>query len=158
MSLDLSAWIGAQRLFTAPDEIGRASIRYFAAALSDSNPLWTDDAFARSHGLAGACAPPTFVCETNQYLTSEPDADGYTGFHWDIPGIADRRAVRAAHAYRLHQPLYARDVLTVEWTLADAREKLTRSGERALVLTSRVEYSNQYGAPLATHEEVMYYF
>jgi N-terminal half of MaoC dehydratase len=150
---------GRLERFVATEEIGRSSIRYFAVALGDTNPMWTDDAYARSHGLRGACAPPTFICETNQYMPGTPDAEtGYAGFIWSLPGVRPRKTVRAAHHYWIHRPLYEDDILVVDWELTDVKERRTKSGEQAWVVTSTIRYSNQAGELLATHQEVMYHF
>lgn len=63
---ELKSWIGREATYTAPEELGRASIRYFAMALGDDNPLFYDAAFARDTRHGGVIAPPTLVCETNQ--------------------------------------------------------------------------------------------
>ncbi|MEV4898921.1 MaoC family dehydratase N-terminal domain-containing protein, partial [Nonomuraea sp. NPDC055795] len=65
--------------YTAPEELGRAAIRYFAEAVGDANPLYTDDAYAREHGYDGVIAPPTLIFETNQFTGLPRDADGYCG-------------------------------------------------------------------------------
>jgi acyl dehydratase len=150
---------GRHARFVATEEIGRAGIRYFALALGDTNPMWTDDAYARSHGLRAACAPPTFVCETNQYMPGSADTEtGYAGFIWSLPGVRTRRTVRAAHRYWIHRPLYPDDILAVDWELTDVQERRTKSGEQAWAVTSTIRYSNQQGELLATHQEVMYHF
>ena len=41
---ELMAMVGLEACYTAPEELGRASIRYFAVAVGDHNPLYTDDA------------------------------------------------------------------------------------------------------------------
>ena len=37
---ELKSWIGREVTYTAPEELGQASIRYFAMALGDDNPLF----------------------------------------------------------------------------------------------------------------------
>jgi acyl dehydratase len=44
---ELRGWIGREVSYTAREEIGRASIRYFALAIGDDNPLYIDEAYAR---------------------------------------------------------------------------------------------------------------
>ena len=61
--------IGREASYTAPEELGRAAIRYFALAIGDDNPLRTDVEHARSAGYADVVAPPTLICESNQYMT-----------------------------------------------------------------------------------------
>ena len=63
---DLKAWIGREATYTAPEELGRASLRYFALALADDNPIYSDPEFAKGTVHGDVIAPPTFVCETNQ--------------------------------------------------------------------------------------------
>ena len=41
---EVRACLGQTADFVAPEALGRASIRYFALALGDANPLWVDDA------------------------------------------------------------------------------------------------------------------
>ena len=76
---ELKSWIGRKVSYTAPEELGRASIRYFALALGDDNPLYRDEEFARKTRHGGIIAPPTFICETNQYMDAAPNEDGYIG-------------------------------------------------------------------------------
>ncbi len=124
---ELRARIGQTASYTAPEPLGRAAIRYFAAAVGDANPLYTDPAYAREHGYDDVIAPPTLLAETNQYVTGAPDADGYLGHSWhlEVPGtptgawwqqlsvrqgcrpgrpssphVADHRHDRAAHLRR----------------------------------------------------------
>jgi N-terminal half of MaoC dehydratase len=64
---ELKAWIGREAHYPAREELGRASIRYFALALGDDNPLYLDDGYAREAGYPSVIAPPTLICETCQY-------------------------------------------------------------------------------------------
>jgi hypothetical protein len=45
---ELRGWIGREVSYAAPEEIGRASIRYFALAIGDDNPLYVDEDYARA--------------------------------------------------------------------------------------------------------------
>ena len=46
---ELKSWIGREVTYTAPEELGAASIRYFALALGDENPLFRDEAYAETY-------------------------------------------------------------------------------------------------------------
>ena len=152
----LRAMVGREVRYTAPEELGRAAIRYFARAVGDDNPVYTDDAAARAAGHDGVVAPPTLVCETNQYVDAARDPDGYAGHGWhlDVPGT---RLVRGGNAYELHRPVRPDDVLTVVWRLADLRERRTRDGTPMLVVTSVATYTDQRGELLATNTETLLY-
>ncbi|GII86126.1 UPF0336 protein [Sphaerisporangium siamense] len=151
---EIRAMVGREVSYTAPEELGRASIRYFARAVGDDNPLYTDDAYARAHGYDGVIAPPTLICETNQYADLPADADGYAGHDWhiDIPGA---RKVRGGNTYTFHRPVRPDDVVTATWRLADVTERRTSGGQEMLVVTSVATYTDQRGGPLVTNEETI---
>ncbi|TYB64429.1 MaoC family dehydratase [Nonomuraea sp. PA05] len=141
--------VGREVSYTAPEELGRAALRYFAQAVGDDNPLYTDDAYAREHGYDGVVAPPTLICETNQYTGLPRDADGSAGHSWhlDVPGA---RLVRGGNAYEFHQPVRPGDVITATWRVQDVQEKAGK-----LFVTSRATYRNQHGDLLAVNEETL---
>ena len=64
---EVRALVGRTATYTAPEPLGRAAIRYFATAVGDDNPAY----------LSGDVAPPTLVCETNQFTGLPRDANGY---------------------------------------------------------------------------------
>ena len=47
----LKQTVGQEIVLQAPDEIGSASLRQYALAIGDFNPLYSDRKFARTHGL-----------------------------------------------------------------------------------------------------------
>ncbi len=153
---ELRALIGREVTYTAPEPLGRAAIRYFALAVGDHNPVYTDDAAARAAGHDGVVAPPTLICETNQYAGLPADADGYAGHTWgiELPGT---RQVRGGNAYEFHRPVRPDDVVTAVWRLAGIAERATGAGQPMLVVTSRATYTNQDGDLLATNEETIIY-
>jgi acyl dehydratase len=151
---EIRALVGREVVYTAPEELGRAAMRYFALAVGDENPLYTDDGYARAAGHDGVMAPPTLVCETNQYAGRRRNADGYAGHEWgvEIPGT---RQVRGGNRYTFHRPVRPSDVLTVTWRITDVAEKENRRGQAMVVLTSTASYRNQDGALLTENEEIL---
>ena len=69
LSPEIQNMIGNEWTFVAPEELGKASIRMFALAIGDFNPLYIDDGYASGSKYGGLIAPPTFICETTQYLS-----------------------------------------------------------------------------------------
>ncbi len=153
---EIRALIGREVSYTAPEELGRAAIRYYARAVGDDNPLYTDEAYARRHGYDGIIAPPTLICETNQYADLPPDADGYAGHDWhiDIPGT---RKVRGGNTYTFHRPVRPGDVITATWRVTDVAERRTSGGQEMLIVSSVADYTDQEGRPLVTNEETIIY-
>ncbi len=151
---ELRACIGRQARYSAPEELGRASIRYFALALGDDNPLYRDEEYARSAGHRSIPAPPTLVCETCQYADRPAGANGYIGPEWDLP-IEDVRLIRAGNDYEFMRPVYPDDRITVTWTLTDIEERPARRGGAQLFVTTLAVYENQDGEQLATNRETV---
>lgn len=154
---EVRSWIGREVVHAAPEELGRASIRYFALAIGDDNPLYSDDGYARSHGHPSVIAPPTLVCETNQFVPEPaPDESGYIGHTWDLP-VTGCRLIRGGNDYTFQRPVLPTDRVTVRWRIADIEEKASSSREPMLVVTSEATYTNQDGDLLATNRETLIY-
>jgi acyl dehydratase len=143
---ELRALVGREATYTAPEPLGRAAIRYFALATGDDNP----------RHLAGDVAPPTLVCETNQFVNLERDDNGFAGHGWHVH-IPGTREVRGGNAYRFHRPVRPDDVVTVTWAVTDVTERTTGSGAGMVVVTSTATYTNQAGDLLVENEETLIY-
>jgi acyl dehydratase len=154
LSKDLTQWIGREYNYSAPEEIGRASIRYFALAIGDGNRLYFDDEYARAAGYPGVIAPPTFICETNQYAHRQPNADGYIGHSWDLP-LLECRMIRGGHQYEFFQPVRPQDRIAVNWRLEDISEHNSSRGGSMLIVIARGTFSNQHGERLAQNRETL---
>ena len=153
---ELRSWIGRAQRYTAPEELGRASLRYFALAVGDDNPLYTDAEVARAHGHPDVVAPPTFVCETNQYAHRRPDGEGYIGHRWELP-VTGCRLVRGGHDYTFSRPVYPSDRITVTWRVVDIRERESSRGGTLLMVESEAVYTNQDDELLARNVETLIY-
>lgn len=153
---ELRARIGQEASYTAPEELGRAALRYFALAVGDHNPLYTDPEFARAHGYPDVIAPPTLICETNQYAALPPDPDGYAGHGWhlEVPGT---RLVRGGNSYVFHSPVLPADVITATWRITGMSERTTSRGLDMLIVTSVAKYARASGELLVTNTETLIY-
>ena len=156
ISDELKSWIGREVTYTAPEELGRPAIRYFALATGDGNPLYNDDAEAAASRHGGVIAPPTQVCETNQIYARPLDENAYIGHSWDLP-LKSRRFIRGGNAYEFHQPVRPDDRVTVTWRIVDIYEKNTRSSGVVIFVVSEARYVNQRGELLAVNRETNIY-
>ena len=105
-----------------PKKIGRASIRYFALAIGDDNPLYVDDAYARAAGYPSIIAPPTFVCED---LSVRASAARPRRLCRPYLGIADQRMPDDPWRTRLRifsSCTCRRICINVTWLLEDISE------------------------------------
>ena len=151
---EVRALVGRRKVYTAPEEFGAAAGRYFGIAIGDHNRLYSDAEYARAQGLRGVTAPPTLVCETNQYANLPIPPDGYAGHEWgiEIPGT---RKVRGGNSYTFHRRLRPEDVVTAVWEITGVEGKTTRSGSEMVIVSSRARYTDQDGGLLAENEETI---
>ena len=150
----LKAWIGREAHYPAREELGRASIRYFALAMGDPNPLYVDDEFARKHGYPSVIAPPTLVVETCQYAHQPPNADGYLGHEWHLD-VPNTRLIRAGNDYEFMRPVLPTDRISVTWTLEDIVEKPSSRGGTQLFVSSVARYRDAKGELVAVNRETI---
>ena len=153
---ELKSWIGREVRYPAQEELGRASLRYFALAIDDDNPLYRDDAYAREAGYPSAIAPPTFVVETCQYAHRRPDEHGYMGHAWHLP-VHGCRMIRAGNDYEFLRPVLPEDRVSVTWTLEDIVERASSRGGTQLFVTSVGRYYDETGGLLAVNRETLVY-
>ena len=143
--------LGREVEVTAPEEVGRAAIRYFAQAIGDKNPLYLDEEFAKGTRHGGIIAPPTFVCETIYYQGSEVDENGGAVRQFRLPLGSE---IRAANDYEFFQPFRPDDVLTAHWKATDIYEKRGSTGT-LYFFEYDITYTNQRGELLAINHETM---
>lgn len=153
---ELQARIGEERVLVAPDEIGRAAIRYFALAVGDHNPNYLDEEAAVRNGYPSVVAPPTMICETNQFVPGVRDEHGYLGqmFDLDVPGT---RQIRGSNSYEFIRPVVPEDRITITWRLEDITERVSSRGEPMLVATSTATYTDADGEVVARNTEKVVY-
>jgi len=153
---ELKSWIGREARYPAREELGRASIRYFALAVDDDNPLYLDDAYAKQAGYPSLIAPPTLICESCQYAHQAPNAEGYLGHEWQLP-VPNTRLVRAGNDYEFMRPVLPTDRISVTWTLENIVEKASSRGGTQLFVSSVGRYRDAKGEVVAVNRETIVY-
>ena len=149
----LKETVGQKVVIQAPDEMGRSSLRQYALAIGDFNPLYSDRGFAQTHGLREVMAPPTLICDTWQYVDSDMDDRG------DLVGrgpIRELEGLRAGNEYEFFQPIHPDDVISAHWTVKDVYEKAGRTGSLVFQVIETTFY-NQADELLARNTETMFY-
>lgn len=149
---EIKAWIGREVTYVAPEELGRAAIRYFALATGDDNPLYSNDEVAHASRHGGIVAPPTLVCETNQLYDRPMETSGYFGHSWPLPIDGDR-VIRGGNEYEFFQPVRPDDRISVTWRILDIYERDSRENGSLLFVISEARYVNQRGELLAVNRE-----
>jgi len=150
---EIADMIGKEEVFSSPEEIGRATIRRFAVAVGDPNPLYRDEEFARKTRYGGIIAPPTMIFELNYNIGVELEEDG---------GYADRitlpppltNFVRGGNEYEIFQPVRPTDKITVKRKISEIYEKKGKTSTLVFVIIE-IRYINQEGEFLGTNRETL---
>jgi acyl dehydratase len=98
-------------------EVERNAIRRFAEALGDPNPIYVDEAAARSAGHPGLVAPPTFpvTLAANDRFRHSLD-------------LGTRNILHGEQVIETARSIVAGDRITVKSKVADVQERTGASG------------------------------
>jgi acyl dehydratase len=101
----------------AVHEVEKGAIRRFADALGDPNPLYQDEATARSVGYPGLVAPPTFLVSLTANDRFRHSLD-----------LGTRSLLHGEQQFEYARAVVAGDRITVVSRVADVQEKAGASG------------------------------
>jgi len=152
---EMRAEIGKETVFTSPAAVSRGDILRYVRAMTDPNPLFQDEEFARTTRYGGIIAPPNMVCDLTYNIAAQVAEDGFF-----FEGIAMPEAfgvpLRGEHEYEFFEPLRPGDVVTSRRRTADIFEKWGSTG-RLLFVISEISYTNQRGELLGINRETLIY-
>lgn len=108
-------WVGHE-LRPAVLGISRERLRFFAKAIGETDPVYTDEAAARDAGYADLPAPPTFL------LATELDA-GHTEQLLADLDVPIARILHGEQSHTYHHPVCAGDTITLSSRISDIYDK-----------------------------------
>ncbi|MFS2122696.1 MaoC family dehydratase N-terminal domain-containing protein [Pseudomonas sp. Pseusp97] len=121
-------------------EVEKGRLRFFAKAIGETDPIYTDEEAARAAGYPTLPVPPTFLA------CLESEGRDMQEMITDVLGFDLGRILHAEQAFDYHAMAFAGDLLTFETRVADVYEK--KGGALTfVVLETRV--SNQRGEHIA---------
>jgi len=121
-------------------EVTRDSIRHWALATGDRNPLFLDEAYARESRYGGLIAPPCQLYAFSQISI------GYRG---GLPGV---HSFFAGSRWRWHEAVRLGQRITPEVTFKDLVELKSRFGGRMFKQISLIRFLTDDGRELAQAE------
>jgi acyl dehydratase len=122
---------------TAPVEKGR--LRFFAKAIGESNPIYTDEAAAKEAGYKSLPMPPTLLFSLKMDVPNPFE-------NYENSGAALAKILHANQAFTYHKSVVAGDSLTFESHIADIFDK--KGGELEF-LVEKTKVSNQLNQHVA---------
>lgn len=97
-------------------EVEKGRLRFFAKAIGQSDPIYTDDEAARKAGHRALPVPPTFL------FCLEMDAPNPAAMR-DLLGIDIAKVLHGEQHFTYHAMVYAGDTLGFEQRIADIYDK-----------------------------------
>ncbi|EJE49137.1 acyl dehydratase [Acidovorax sp. CF316] len=137
-------WIGHE-LQASILPIERTRLRFFAKAIGETDPVYTDTQAARDAGYADIPAPPTFL------FAAELDSGVTYRLLADL-GIPFSKLLHGEQGFAYHRPACAGDTVTVRSKITDVYDKKNGALE-FVVKTSRA--TNQQGELVAEMRTVL---
>lgn len=137
-------WIG-HRLPPAELAIDRARLRFFAKAIGETDPVYTDVTAARAAGYPDLPAPPTFL------FAAELDSGAIDQLLVDV-AIPVEKLLHGEQGFTWYGPVCAGDTVTVQSTITDIYAK--KGGALEFVVKTS-EVTNQTGQRVAELRSVL---
>ncbi|OYV02143.1 MAG: acyl dehydratase [Burkholderiales bacterium PBB5] len=135
-------WIGHQ-LPPSVLTIDRTRLRFFANAIGETNPVYTDLEAARAAGYADLPVPPTFL------VAAELDS-GATDQLLAQLGIPLAKLLHGEQGYTYHRPVVAGDTITMDSVIDDIYDKKGGALEFVVKTSRAVNQHNELVAELRT--------
>lgn len=137
-------WIGHE-LPSSILPIERTRLRFFAKAVGETDPVYTDEAAARDAGYPDLPAPPTFL------FAAELDS-GAIDLMLERLGVPVAKLLHGEQGFTYHAPACVGDTITVRSRIEDIYDKKNGALE-FVVKTSRA--TNQRGELVAEMRTVL---
>ena len=152
---EIKAIIGQEVDFPATEIIDINSIRRYAQAISDLNPLYLDEQYAKTTEYEGIIAPPTFIFDISYDIFSNVGENGRELFRVDIPGL---KVIRGGNEYQFFQPPRPGDVVHRKRTIIDIYERPSKTIGKILFIVYNITCTNQEGNLLGINRETLMFF
>lgn len=126
-------WIGHE-LPASQLPVERSRLRFFAKAIGETDPVYTDEAAARDAGYPDLPAPPTFL------FAAELDSGANDQLLADL-GVPLSKLLHGEQGFSYHRPACVGDTITVRSRIEDIYDKKNGTLE-FVVKTSRATNQN----------------
>jgi len=143
-------------LSTSKFEVEKQSIKRFAEAVGDKNPLYRDEEYARKSRYGSIIAPPGFISsvwfwEDTSGQTPETTALKSTGLLGLMLTLAEAgypNIIDSGIDYEFFHPVRAGDTLKSTVVIKDIRERKSEEGNLVFLITD-TSYTNENGDEVA---------
>ncbi len=136
------------------EAIDKSSIRRYARSISDSNPLYLDEEFAKKTEYGGIIAPPTLIFDI------VPTFSGVGEDGRDLTKIAlhGLKFVSGGSEYQFFQPARPGDVVNRKREIVEVYERESKTKDKIIFVVYDIIYTNQEGDLLGINRETLMFF
>jgi acyl dehydratase len=135
-------WIG-HNLGASVLPIERSRLKFFAKAIGETDPVYTDEAAARAAGYADLPAPPTFL------FAAELDSGATDRLLADL-SVPIANILHGEQGFSYHRAACVGDVVTVESNITDIYDKKGGALEFIVKASRAVNQRDELVAELRT--------
>lgn len=136
------------------EAIDRSSIRRYAQSISDLNPLYLDEEYAKKTEYGGIIAPPTFIFDVVPTF-GDVGADGRDLTKVALPGL---KFVRGGNEYQFFQPAKPGDVVSRKREIVEVYKRESKTKDKIIFVVYDITYTNQEGDLLGINRETLLFF
>ena len=151
---ELKAMVGQEKDLPGIEAIDKTSIARYAHAISDLDPLYLDEEYARETEHGGVVAPPTFVFDLIP-ASAELGDDGRDLTRIKLPGY---RLARAGNEYQFFRLVRPGDAVNRKRKIVDVYEKESKRVGMIIFVVYDTTYTNQEGELLGINRETLMFF
>ncbi|MFC1942190.1 MaoC family dehydratase N-terminal domain-containing protein [Chloroflexota bacterium] len=135
-------WIGKEIELKVNSDASKDNILNYCDAIADSNPLWTDEAYAKKSRLGAITAPPTFYYMINHGTQAATTAGGAI----QMENISQ---MYSGAYFEYFRPIYAGDTFTLKAKILPPRRVETKTRGAIIFATGDISHYNQNGELVA---------
>lgn len=151
---ELKAMVGQEKDLPGIEAIDKTSIARYVHAISDLDPLYLDEEYARETEHGGVVAPPTFVFDLIP-ASAELGDDGRDLTRIKLPGY---RLARAGNEYQFFRLVRPGDAVNRKRKIVDVYEKESKRVGTIIFVVYDTTYTNQEGELLGVNRETLMFF
>lgn len=129
-----------QSLGVTQAEVEKGRLRFFAKAIGETDPIYTDEAAAHAAGYRALPVPPSFL------MCLESEGRDTDHIVQDIFGFDLGRILHAEQGFTYHRLAYAGDVLTFDTQVVDVYQK---KGGALTFVVQQTRVTNQHDEHVA---------
>ena len=151
---DIKAMVGLETNLPNLESIDKTTIIRYVQAMSDLNPLYIDEEYAKETDYGGIIAPLTFIFDVIPAAT-EIGNDGRDVTRIALPGF---KVARGGNEYQFLEPARPGDVIMRRRKIVDVFERDSKKVGKIIFIVYDTTYSNQDARVLGVNRETLLFF